>query len=622
MTITLTPSASGATSSQVPSRYDVIIDGVGYVFARQVDPNLPFRTQRGEYGFSPTFIPRSNVQGDFGDNQQDFYMTATQRNWVEGEQQKFFTQGNADSESSFWQGSRVNINSPGQVTIRQDTKSITVAAAIRAACPRGQSSSFDIVGAGATNLYEIDPAGAITDRGAHGLGATPSRFGIATDGTNVYVSTSSASTVGVRKWTGSGYTTWSATPADSLEFLNNSLYGLRGDTAELNVYSTTGVITQKFQWKDASGVSRAGTPGKVKAWGSKLLILWADGPEGAELWQYDGTNTNLVAQFPKNFYAHDVEVAFGTIFVSGSSVRISNGSTASVICRPAIFQIDTSSNLTKPWESPSELPAVSSVTAAGHPSVAALDNGFVFNDDVRGALTYYDLSTGATESIGTYTVAGDTPVLVSTQRMLLQTRNQTVAYLYPDTTTVAATATIDSSLFDFSSSLTKYFKSVLIDADVPSGASIDIAYQLNALDSSYTSLATGVASGTEYSIGANARSISIRITLNRGSSTTGPTLKRIFVRAAPIQSTFRTGDYILDCTGRDGKHPVILNDDTPESRDGFTLSSALLASAKKTSPITITDRFGTFMGIIDPAQFQLIYVREDELYARLSVRET
>jgi hypothetical protein len=385
---------------------------------------------------------------------------------------------------------------------------------------------------------------------------------------------------------------------------------------------TAGRGTQKFQWKDASGTARVGANGNIKSHGGHLLILWSDGPSGAELWEYDGTNTNLVGTFPHNFYASSFEVAQGLVYVSGSFVRISNGSTGSFVCRPAIYWFDNDlATQGKLWESQSELAAVSSLATAGHPAIAGYGNGIVFTDEARGVLLYYDLADAALQTIGSYTVAGDTPLMASTQRMIVHTRNQAAAYLYPDTTTVATSGSVSSSLQDFNLSLDKFFKSVKIDAEIPSGASIDLAYQLESVDGAYTSISTGVSSGVEYDIGQSGRSLSIKVTLNKGSSSAGPTLKRVSLRAAPVQSSFKLREYYLDLTGRDGHSHVQLRNGVASVKDGYEMAADLIATSEKTTPFDVTDEFGTYSGVIDFDNFVISEVNSNEFIAKVKVRE-
>ena len=52
-----------------------------------------------KYAYSPTFVERANVQGDYGDNQQDFFMTFSQKDWSLGEQQRYFRRATTGSTS-------------------------------------------------------------------------------------------------------------------------------------------------------------------------------------------------------------------------------------------------------------------------------------------------------------------------------------------------------------------------------------------------------------------------------------------------------------------------------------------------------------------------------------------
>jgi hypothetical protein len=166
-------------------------------------------------------------------------------------------------------------------------------------------------------------------------------------------------------------------------------------------------------------------------------------------------------------------------------------------------------------------------------------------------------------------------------------------------------------------------KAVMIDADIPTGATIDIAYFTNTIPAaSTTSLQTGAVAGTEYSIGVNARSIGFVITLNKGSSTLGPTLKRIYVRAAPILQSFRRCEYIFDLQGRDGVQMQRLRNDQTHTKDGKAMAQDLITAAQATSPFTIVDRFGSFTGIIEPDQMELREIGPEEFVARVVVRQT
>lgn len=613
MTIIVASSGAGVAASDVPTKFDVIINGAGYRFA-------DYEKRRAAYSFSPTFVPRSNIQGDYGDNQQEFWQTHSQRDWSLGEQQKFY-RAEEGRDRRFWQGENIDIRTPGQVTLRQATLAATFAAAVRACCPRGAAVNQNILAASSTNLYEIDAAGTITDRGAHGLGRAPERFGVVSDGTDIYISSTGSGTVGMRKWDGSTYATFSANGADALEFLNNTLYGLRSDNAKLVKWDTAGTQSDVFQWKQADGGVRGGTTGRLRALGGKLLVLWADGPNGPELYSHDGTAPSLIAAFPRNFYAHDLDVVAGVAFVSGSFVKVDSSGVDNLRIRPAIF-FWANGQIGLLWRSTDFLSGtITDLPNAGHPALAAYDEGLVLTDDERGMVMFYDIASGGVHSIAEYTVAGSTPLLAASQRFFLHTRAQTSAYVHPSASSIATAGEVTQSLVDFDSSLQKRFKSAKIDAIIPTGASIDLAYRMEDLDGAYTSIVTGASSGTEYAIDANGRAISIKTTLKKGTASTSPVLKRVFTRAAPILDTFKRREYVLDLGGRDGKSPLKLRDGTPHGKDAMEMATALNTAAISTTPIKITDRFSTYEGVVEPESYQLIEVRPEEFVALVRIRE-
>src|SRR4051812_23328751 len=96
------------SATDVGARIDVLIDGQGYIFDDTLDSGSVYsQHQRAELGLSPIFIERQNVSGDFGDNQQDFWLTSTQKDWSEGEQQRYARVNDADSARRFWAGTNV-----------------------------------------------------------------------------------------------------------------------------------------------------------------------------------------------------------------------------------------------------------------------------------------------------------------------------------------------------------------------------------------------------------------------------------------------------------------------------------------------------------------------------------
>src|SRR3990167_6067956 len=104
-----------AVAADVPGKFDLVLNGEGYVCADMEEV-------KAQFGYTPTFVARTNVQGDYGDNTQDFWMTFTQRDWSLGEQQKFYRQDEPRSPR-YWRGSNVGGRTAGQVPRRPKTTS-------------------------------------------------------------------------------------------------------------------------------------------------------------------------------------------------------------------------------------------------------------------------------------------------------------------------------------------------------------------------------------------------------------------------------------------------------------------------------------------------------------------
>lgn len=603
-----------AAASDVPGKYDVVINGEGYMLA-------DIQTIKAEYGYTPTFIQRQNVQGDFGDNQQEFWLTGTQRDWSLGEGQKFF-RNTEQGLARFWAGSKVDIREPGQVSMRPANAAVT--AAIAGNVGRLPIANTILVLSG--NLKEIAVDGTVTDQGAIGMGAgaDPSPPGVVTDGTDVFFTTENGSSVGVRKWTGSAFSTFSATAAYALAFLNNTLFGYRATDAKLIRYSTSGTASDIFQWKQADGGAAVGTATlssvSMIPFGGRLVLIIPSG-RGHQMWMYDGTAPAIIAQFPPTFFPNDIAELHGSLFVSGISLRNTGATNQEV--RPTVYYYSNGtvgvlwrSNL---WGSgTSGFPAANPWVA-----ISVFDGGLVWNDDNDGTVKFYDPGTGGVHSITTFTTGGGNVRAFGDGIgwFILGTNGDAIRF---PTSTYNTSATITSSLFDFDSSLDKLFRGVKIDFDLATdgnGGSVDIAYRVNDLDSSYTTLQTGATSGTEYTLsGVTGRSISIKLTLNKGTSTKGPVIKKMYVRAAPVQFSFRKETLLLNCTGRDGKSPVELRDNTLHSKTGLEMATNLRAAAASTSSISITDEFGTFTGVIDTDGFLIRRMRRGEFLAQVPVR--
>ena len=627
--------AGDATAADVPGKYDVVINGKGYVLLDSLEPSIPFRTHRAIYGQTQPFVERQNVSNSYGDNTQDFFPSIRQRDRSLGEQQKYFR---ANQDGRYWAGSNIDVTIPGQVTLSTQAPALTMAAAVNEGArePSGTDVTNMIVVSSATNLYRIDSVGTVTDLGAHGLGAAPRRFGVASDGESTYLTTSAAGTVGVRRWSGAAFTTFSATPADSIAFLNNTLYGLNGTTNSLVRWDTAGVQTTLFTWKSSIGNANGVLVSKIEPYGGKLLILLQYGQDvGSELWIYDGTSPQRLEVFPPNFYAHDLEVLYGVAYVSGSFIRPASSTT--VYMKPAIHFFD-GSQLGKLWEANSygaSAIAAGNLTVGPHPAIGVSEGRLIFTDETTGNVMAYNPALGGVSTIATVATGGTSTRIVTVATHIVLMRSSTTANYYPSAT-YNTSGYVISSLIDFDSSLAKIFRGVTIEFDAASdgnGGSVDVAYQLNGLSGSWTSLATGVTSGTEvlFPAGISAHSVSIKVTLNKGTSTAGPVLRSLSVRGAPVMPIYPRGEYILDCTNTE-EAPRILRDGSYHPLTGYSQVQNLITARNSLTPISITDKAnGTFAGFVDvndPQGFDIyeIHPADDDLekagsyVVRLTVR--
>jgi len=152
---------------------------------------------RAVYGYTPTFVDRQNVGAEYGDNTQDFFLTASQNDWSLGEERRYADLTDDDLKRRYWTGTSVDPTTViGQVSLRNTMASLSFGEAVTACTTLPSGNSF---AAGATKLYEIDSAGTVTDRGAHGLGAAPSTYGMSNDGANVVMAVNGQVP---RKWNG------------------------------------------------------------------------------------------------------------------------------------------------------------------------------------------------------------------------------------------------------------------------------------------------------------------------------------------------------------------------------------------------------------------------------------
>jgi len=599
------PGQGSASASDVPGKYDVSIAGMGYMLLQSLEPNLPFRSHRGIYSYSPTFITRSNITGAYGDNTQDFWLSVGQNDWSLGEGQSYLRTNDTISTSRYYSGSAVDNSTPGQVGIRRaiDVLPSTGQSIVAGFADEGIGPANGHVLAGTSHLFTIDTSGTVTDKGAHGAGV-PVQYGITADSSYVYI----AGTSGIQKWDGTSFTSFSSTTgAGSLATLNNALYA--HDGANLRVFSTGGAPTILYTWQNNVGAALSPAPAGVKIlpFGGDLLIYFPQLQGRPQLWIYDGTGADVIAELPKSVRGYDAVVHQGIVFLSGSTWDSTPGSGFGAV--PCIYYMNNG-DIGLLWKS--------TVTGSAPPALGDFAGRLVFTDNANGFLREYDLGTGSISTIGPLASNGNSNhQIASGSNFVTISQNDGVGNtgpeFYPDLTGCATSATVTSSLIDFESSLTKLFRGVVVDFDSATdgnGGSVDIAYAVGTLTGSYTSLATGITSGTEYLLtGVTGRSISIQVTLNKGTSTNGPVLKRAYVRAAPELQTFRQVSYILDLSGVGfGEDHVHLADGTVHPLSGHQQAANLNAAILEQAPVTVTDRFGTFTAVFDlTAQSTEIY---------------
>jgi hypothetical protein len=582
-----------ATAADVPGVYDVVLNGQGFVFLDTIQPSLPFRSHKATYKVSQTFIERSNVTGAFGDNQQDWWMTASQNDWSLGEEQRFFRIGDQTSRSRYWRGMNVDLSQPGQVTIGNPALTLTFPSQVSSLVYGPAITSSVFFAAGSKDLFSVDETGTtITALGSHGCSAAPTTM--AFDGSYVYMSSRSA-TSGVRRFSlnpSGAFETFSTSPASSLAFLNNTLYGaIATPTNSFARYDTAGAITIIQQWKTAKGEVFAGDKNCVLLpFGGRMLIMrTAETPTANELWVYDGNAVSQLAIFEPNFVFKDWCVAEGVVFIAGQTVKRDKSRYELRYYANGSFGVAYASQL------------ATGVASLGY-SVTPFATGVVFTEPVNGAVMYFDLAAGSASSVAPFT-----PLSAGTQRMA--TGAQVVVThggSYTGSTVfasgVASAASLQTSLFDFETSLDKLVRSVRVDFTAGTdgdGGAVDLYYTTNDVAGSLASIASSISVNTDYPVNIACRSISILAVLRKGTSTLGPTLKRIYVRAAPVLQQFKQREYVLDCSGDGSSVTRELRDGTPMPLTGGSQAASLNTLAQKTTPFSITDRFGTYTGLID-----------------------
>lgn len=610
------------TAADVPAIFDLWINGQGYRFDQSYDDS-PFRKAPAEYSYTSTFLERTNVGGAYGDDAQSFFLTVSQNDWSLGEGQRFFHSSDSASVRRYRKGSGIYITNEGQVSLNQAVASQSTTGTPIAACSQGVGLDADgNAYASNTNLYTVDLNTNITDRGAHGAGNV-NRWGLCADGNNIYV----AGATKIRKWNGAAFADFSASAnAGSIAFLNNALYSCDGST--LNVYSTAGVKTVLFTWQDGVGAARTAlqqTP-KVIPYGGTLLIYWPCFIDRPEMWQYDGNNTRRIATMPVGSFGYDIFETQGVVFLSGVITDQPDPTVVSAGVTPVMWTY-LNGNVDELWRGDKSNGITIQLLPSYMPAIASYSNNAVFTDYMQGRIMQYDLATGAISELGVYTAVSAAAQMSSSAAVLVLTSSgSTTGYFYPNYSAYASPAYIQTSDFDFDNSLFKRFRGAKIDFLPGSGtSSLDISYSVD--DAAFVSLQTNATSGTEYTLASvTGKRIAIKVTLNWTSGTM-PVLKRIYVRAAPILTSFKNNVYILDCSGnKAAPQPgyLKLGNDFTHDKDGLEMIADLQA-AIAAGIISITDRFGTFNGIIEPGATQFKEVKSGygraEYRVELAVRE-
>ena len=561
------------------------------------------------FGLTPSFVPRSNTQGDYGDNFQDFWMTATQRDFSGGQDQRHF-RGDEERSSRFWSGAAVDVSVPGEARLRKSLSSTTTGTNptnVMKKVATGPSGSVKF--ATTLNLYNYANDDTITNHGAHSLGSSPTA--LISDGTNTFLSVGTQS---VRKWDGSAFSTFSANGCDVLAVLNNTLYGYRLSTDDLVRYDSAGTLSSLYTWRDVDG-DAVGSSVFLEPFGGKLAILRTSYEGRSELWLFDGVAPSMLHRFEQGFTHLSLAVAHGVIFVGGRTTSSTSGGTTNE--KQAIWGWKNGA-VVRLWTSRDTTSTILGMLTSPHP------DGLLFYANKGAGSTgwhLFSMETGAVAHVATNTF---TPLGVAAgDGYYVSIGSVTDLDRFP-TITTATTGSITTSLFDFDSSKTKIFRGISVDFDAGTdgnGGTVDIAYRVGDVVGSYTTLQTGATSGTEYNLsGITGRYISVKVTLNKGTSTDGPVLKRIHVRAVPQQTAFRKVTVALLCTGRDGKNHVQLRNGEIEPSDGLTLATALNTAATSATPIAITDAFGTLSAAVIE-ELQLQQVRPHEFLAFVTYRQ-
>jgi hypothetical protein len=616
-----------ASAADVPNKYDLVINGQGYILDRSYDDS-PYRTPPAEYSSTATFLERTNVGTGYSDDAQDFFLTETQNDWTGGEGRSFFRVGDQTAVTQYERSYGVEPRSPGSVRLAPDILTATGVHSIQAAC--GNSTDGLHFCVDATNLYTVDFGGNKSTLGAHGAGSVAT-FGLATDGIYIYISGATK----LRKYNiGTGaftdYGTNSAVGA--LCYTGNLLYSCNGSV--LASYGTTGTSTTIFTWKDGTGTALPTSGCKIIANGGSVMILLPAMPNGPELWQYNGTATNIAAHLPAGSVAYDMVELNGIVYCSGSIWEMD----AQIYATPAALMGSvptlwayTGGSIEIIWQ---EQTIYNTAFAWGNLPQSPLGtfrNSLVFEGQVDGvaALKLYQPSTGAVMTLAKISVSstgGQTRQISSlaTTFMFSGLSSAVDAVVYP-TTTVPSFGLIYLARLDFDNSLQKVFRSVKVDWEKYPGdagtPSVDFTLQVDE-NVGLLGNTSGLVSGVENILSTSlvGRTCQVWLQLNKGTSTYGPVVRRVYLRAAPLLQSYKQRQYLLDLVGNKRTEPsqylTLINGES-HTKDGDEMRADLVA-AIAAGVISITDRFGTFTGIIEPAQTIFREVRAD--YGRAEYR--
>lgn len=601
--------------TDVPEICDLILNGERYMFALTDD-------QRAAYSYPSMFVPRTATSDVLSDEQQDYWLYFTQKDWSLGEEQKY--QGkDDDSARRFWRGKNVNLDTSGQVTINVAKSDVTFASAPK--CAVGTPSTDLVWLCTTTNLYSCDSTGTLSDKGAHGLGVAPTNM--ATDGNNIYISSVAGGTVGIRRFNigTPAFTTFSGTGVDSMCFTNNTLYSYIKSTGTLNNYAAGAepvAPTTLFTWKDARGNADT-TDSKIVAFAGKVVVFRKKAaPNGSEIWLYQDPAPSKVAEFTPDFVGQDAIAYNGTVFVIGSIATFEGPKNA------ILFYKDGATGTL--WSSPGFQSGVTYPIAPFREGMLTVDQSG-FGDIGQARLVYYNGNNGAFSTV----LEGFSATIIACGNsfaLMMDTSTTGRVWGPIGTNGYSTTAEVDSVRIDFGVSVPKILRGITVIFDSVLNGSVDIKASTDG--GSYVTVQNNATSGVEYRFSTGSmiegdfhKLVQVRIVLNRGNNGPTfltPTLKRIMVRGMVVRATasgsaFKQRVYRLQLTGKDGEGHIEFYNGEKNPKDGKDMHTDLQTAATKTLPFSITDTMGTYTGIIEKL---VVYVaRKDEFIAEVTTRE-